>query len=256
MICLALSVDYLLLGLTHHWSRDRSIFPTENDQLDLPTIMLFQAYTACRLAELVGSKSRGGKDPLLDDRDGDGVADSVDTSRNDTGDDVGDMESDSEGGEEDDEEDNDSVFDDDDGYDSDVIDDTDLDDDEFDDNDRNHNAEAVDADDSNRPEVDKFGTARNSQRAIGKSSFNTHFAKVAERARHVQMVDLYQKAKTLEAEKAENAVGSAPGSLVDRFAERLFPGKWESRAKREGDERPGRKRSRTEYHEQAQEKAT
>jgi hypothetical protein len=63
-----MGVDDLLLGLTHHWSRDTSIFPTEDDRLDLPTIMLFQAYTACRPAELVdGTKSRGGNDPLLDD---------------------------------------------------------------------------------------------------------------------------------------------------------------------------------------------
>ena len=65
-----MGVDDLLLGLTHHWSRDRSVFPTEDDRLDLPTIMLFQAYTACRPAELVdGTKSRGGKDPLLVDSD-------------------------------------------------------------------------------------------------------------------------------------------------------------------------------------------
>ncbi|KAL9481131.1 hypothetical protein ACSS6W_005917 [Trichoderma asperelloides] len=43
-------------------------FPAEDDRLDLPSIMLFQAYTACRPAELVdGTKTRGGKDPLLDD---------------------------------------------------------------------------------------------------------------------------------------------------------------------------------------------
>lgn len=65
-----MGVDDLLLGLTHHWSQDTSVFPTEDDRLDLPTIMLFQAYTACRPAELVdGTKSRGGKDPLLDEPD-------------------------------------------------------------------------------------------------------------------------------------------------------------------------------------------
>lgn len=43
-------------------------FPTEDDRLDLPSIMLFQGYTACRPAELVdGTKTRGGKDQLLDD---------------------------------------------------------------------------------------------------------------------------------------------------------------------------------------------
>lgn len=72
-----LGVDDLLLGLTHHWARDQSIFPTEDDRLDVPTIMLFQAYTACRPAELVdGTKSKGKKDPLLDDPD-DGDSDIV-----------------------------------------------------------------------------------------------------------------------------------------------------------------------------------
>ncbi|KAK0615146.1 hypothetical protein B0T17DRAFT_541194 [Bombardia bombarda] len=62
-----MGVDDLLLGLTHHWSRDRSVFPTEDDRLDLPTIMLFQAYTACRPAELVdGTRSRGREDPLTE----------------------------------------------------------------------------------------------------------------------------------------------------------------------------------------------
>lgn len=65
-----MGVDDLLLGLTHHWSRDTSIFPTEDDRLDLPALMLFQAYTACRPAELVdGTKSRGAQDLLLDDSD-------------------------------------------------------------------------------------------------------------------------------------------------------------------------------------------
>lgn len=62
-----MGVDDLLLGLTQHWSRDRSIFPTEDDRLDLATIMLFHAYTACRPAELVdGTKRRGTGDHLLD----------------------------------------------------------------------------------------------------------------------------------------------------------------------------------------------
>lgn len=70
-----LGVDDLLLGLTHHWCRDRSVFPTEDDRLDLSTIMLFQSYTACRPAELVDStKSRGRQDPLLDDSDDDASA--------------------------------------------------------------------------------------------------------------------------------------------------------------------------------------
>lgn len=85
-----LGVDDLLLGLTQHWSRDQSVFPTEDDRLDVPTIMLFQAYTACRPAELVdGTKSRGAKDPMLDDLDiqeavleGGVAALSMDTERN------------------------------------------------------------------------------------------------------------------------------------------------------------------------------
>lgn len=65
-----MNIDDLLLGLTQHWSRDRSVFPTEDDRLDVPTIMLFQAYTACRPAELVdGTKRRGTEDRLLDDSD-------------------------------------------------------------------------------------------------------------------------------------------------------------------------------------------
>lgn len=46
------------------------MFPTEDDRLDVPAIMLFQAYTACRPAELVdGTKCRGASDPMLDDSD-------------------------------------------------------------------------------------------------------------------------------------------------------------------------------------------
>ncbi|KID94454.1 FluG domain-containing protein, partial [Metarhizium majus ARSEF 297] len=41
-----MGVDDLLLGLTQHWCRDRSVFPTEDDRLDPATIMLFQSYTA------------------------------------------------------------------------------------------------------------------------------------------------------------------------------------------------------------------
>lgn len=65
-----MGVDDLLLSLTHHWCRDRSIFPTEGDRLDRSAIMLFQSYTACWPAELADeTKSRGGKDPMLDDSD-------------------------------------------------------------------------------------------------------------------------------------------------------------------------------------------
>ncbi|KJZ68697.1 hypothetical protein HIM_11911 [Hirsutella minnesotensis 3608] len=69
-----MGVDDLLLGLTHHWSRDRSVFPTEDDRLDLSAIMLFQAYTACRPAELVdGTKCRAGRDPMIDEPEVEGV---------------------------------------------------------------------------------------------------------------------------------------------------------------------------------------
>ncbi|OAR03152.1 hypothetical protein LLEC1_07143, partial [Akanthomyces lecanii] len=48
-------------------SRDYSVFPTEDNRLNLPTIMLFQAYTACRPVELInGIKCRGARDPMLD----------------------------------------------------------------------------------------------------------------------------------------------------------------------------------------------
>jgi hypothetical protein len=60
--------DDLLLLLVQHWARDESIFPTEDDRLDLATIMLFQSYTGCRPAELVHApRGRGLQDPLDDD---------------------------------------------------------------------------------------------------------------------------------------------------------------------------------------------
>ena len=130
-----MGVDDLLLGLTHHWSRDRSVFPTEDDRLDLPCIMLFQAYTACRPAELVdGTKTRGGKDPLLDDLpvvDGYGLMATAQSCpepyaeihgppkadcREQAVQDGADSNSDSA----------DSIFDDDDGYESDETDNTDI----------------------------------------------------------------------------------------------------------------------------------
>lgn len=60
--------DDLLLSLVQHWARDESIFPTEDDRLDLPMIMLFQAYTGCRPAELVHApRGQGLQDPLADE---------------------------------------------------------------------------------------------------------------------------------------------------------------------------------------------
>ena len=57
--------DELLLLLTHHWARDESVFPTEDDRLDTAAITLFQAYTGGRPAEFVdASKGDACKDPL------------------------------------------------------------------------------------------------------------------------------------------------------------------------------------------------
>jgi hypothetical protein len=61
--------DDLLLLLVQHWARDESIFPTEDDRLDLPTIMLFQSYTGCRPAELVHAPRGLGLQDPLDDED-------------------------------------------------------------------------------------------------------------------------------------------------------------------------------------------
>jgi len=58
-------VDELLLLLAHHWTRDKSVFPTEDDRLDTAAITLFQAYTGGRPAEFVdASKGDACKDPL------------------------------------------------------------------------------------------------------------------------------------------------------------------------------------------------
>lgn len=100
-----MGVNDLLLGLIQHWCRDISVFPTEDDRLDLPTIMLFQAYSACRPAELVdGTKSRGHQDPLLE-----GPDEFLQVIEDESGD-----------------EDNESFFDDDQGFESDATDDTEL----------------------------------------------------------------------------------------------------------------------------------
>ncbi|TGO43983.1 hypothetical protein BCON_0678g00010 [Botryotinia convoluta] len=48
-----LKADNLILLLTHHWARDTSIFPTEDQHLALATIMLLLIYTGYRPAELV-----------------------------------------------------------------------------------------------------------------------------------------------------------------------------------------------------------
>lgn len=48
-----LGADDLILLLTHHWARNRSIFPTKDQRLALAAIMLLLIYTGCRPAELV-----------------------------------------------------------------------------------------------------------------------------------------------------------------------------------------------------------
>lgn len=57
--------DDLLLMLIHHWARDESVFPIEDDRHDVATVMLFQAYTGGRPAEFVhSSRGKAGDDPL------------------------------------------------------------------------------------------------------------------------------------------------------------------------------------------------
>jgi hypothetical protein len=53
-----LGADDLILLLTHHWARDTSIFPTEDQRMALATIMLLLIYTGCRPAELVDAAKR------------------------------------------------------------------------------------------------------------------------------------------------------------------------------------------------------
>jgi hypothetical protein len=57
--------DDLLLMLVHHWARNKSVLPTEDNRVDTATIMLFQAYTGGRPAEFVDvSKGKASQDPL------------------------------------------------------------------------------------------------------------------------------------------------------------------------------------------------
>ncbi|KAH8797870.1 FluG domain-containing protein [Xylogone sp. PMI_703] len=57
--------DELLLALSHHWACDESVFPIEDDRLDVAAITLFLAYTGGRPAEFVdASKGDASKDPL------------------------------------------------------------------------------------------------------------------------------------------------------------------------------------------------
>ncbi|KAM7189730.1 Protein of unknown function (DUF3435) domain containing protein [Rhypophila sp. PSN 637] len=153
-----LGIDDLLLGLAHHWSRDRSVFPTEDNRLDLATIMLFQSYTAGRPAEFVdGTKSRGRKDPLLDEPEDHLVTDAVnqlgpdlnETNPDDALNSPEDTEIDTEESEEH------SVFD--------VMEDTEVDDNEPDESRSSHEAE-------NEPEsleeTDEFGDTVRKHKAL------------------------------------------------------------------------------------------
>ncbi|KAI9808022.1 MAG: hypothetical protein M1827_007547 [Pycnora praestabilis] len=47
-----MGVDDLLLVLTHHWAKLKSVFPNERQRVQLPRILLFAAYTASRPGEL------------------------------------------------------------------------------------------------------------------------------------------------------------------------------------------------------------
>ncbi|KAM7183511.1 FluG domain containing protein [Rhypophila sp. PSN 637] len=142
-------------GLTHHWSRDRSVFPTEDDRLDLATIMLFQSYTAGRPAEFVnGTKSRGRKDPLLDELEDHLITDA--TNPEDALDSPEDTETDTEESEEH------SVFDDEE-YNTDATEDTDLDDNELDESRSSYEAEK---ESRSLEETDEFGDAIRKHKAL------------------------------------------------------------------------------------------
>ncbi|TAQ84693.1 hypothetical protein B7494_g6981 [Chlorociboria aeruginascens] len=167
-----LGVDDLLLGLTHHWSRDRSVFPTEDDRLDLATIMLFQSYTAGRPAEFVdGTKSRGRKDPLLNKLENHLVPDTTDQLDSDTTEtsiDALDSPEDMNIDTDTEESEEDSVFDDD-RYDTDVTDDTELDGNELDDNKPDNargNYEVEEEPESLEEETDDFGDAIRKHKAL------------------------------------------------------------------------------------------
>jgi hypothetical protein len=56
--------DDLLLLLVQLWARDKSIFLTKENRLDLATIVLFNAYTGGRPAEFIhASKGKASQDP-------------------------------------------------------------------------------------------------------------------------------------------------------------------------------------------------
>jgi len=78
--------DDLVYLFTYHWTFDTSIYPTEDDRLDITTLILFQLYTDCRPAELVHIyKIKGCYNSLADseqDNFNDGVDEASSTSDN------------------------------------------------------------------------------------------------------------------------------------------------------------------------------
>jgi hypothetical protein len=81
-----LGADDLILLLTHHWARDTSIFPTEDQRLALATIMLLLIYTGCRPAELVHAakgKIAADRDQTYEDDNWDNECESLDETKGD-----------------------------------------------------------------------------------------------------------------------------------------------------------------------------
>ncbi|APA07342.1 hypothetical protein sscle_02g021120 [Sclerotinia sclerotiorum 1980 UF-70] len=81
-----LGADDLILLLTHHWARDTSIFPTEDQRLALATIMLLLIYTGCRPAELVDAakgKIAIGRDQTYEDDNWDNECEGLDETKDD-----------------------------------------------------------------------------------------------------------------------------------------------------------------------------
>jgi integrase len=81
-----LRADDLILLLTHHWARDTSIFPTEDQRLALATIMLLLIYTGCRPAELVYAakgKIATDRDQIYEDDNWDNECESLDETKDD-----------------------------------------------------------------------------------------------------------------------------------------------------------------------------
>ncbi|EDN94544.1 predicted protein [Sclerotinia sclerotiorum 1980 UF-70] len=81
-----LGADDLILLLTHHWARDTSIFPTEDQRLALATIMLLLIYTGCRPAELVDAgkvKSAIDRDQIYEDDNWDEEYEGLDETKDD-----------------------------------------------------------------------------------------------------------------------------------------------------------------------------